>query len=59
MEVNPVRGLESTPRQLALPVEGPSRIERMWETFSPAAQERILRLLAGAIARILNKEEQL
>jgi len=54
-----VRGLESTPRQLALPVEGPSRIERMWETFSPAAQERILRLLAGAIARILNKEEQL
>jgi len=31
----------------------------MWESFSPAAQERILRLLAGAIARILNQEEQL
>ena len=52
-----MRGLESTPRQLALPVEGPGQIERMWESFSPAAQERILRLLAGAIARILNPEE--
>jgi hypothetical protein len=30
----------------------------MWESFSPAAQERILRLLALAIARILNPEEQ-
>ena len=53
-----MRGLESTPRQLALPVEGPGQIERMWESFSPAAQERILRLLARAIARILNPEEE-
>jgi hypothetical protein len=53
-----VRGLESTPRQLALPVEGPNRIERMWESFSPAAQERILRLLAAAFARILNQQEE-
>ena len=53
-----MRGLESTPRQLALPVEGPNRTDRMWESFSPAAQERILRLLAGAIARILNPEEK-
>lgn len=30
----------------------------MWESFSPAAQERILRLLAGVIARVLNQEEQ-
>ena len=30
----------------------------MWESFSPAAQERILRLLAGAIARILDQEEE-
>ena len=29
----------------------------MWESFSPAAQERILRLLARAIARILNPED--
>lgn len=28
----------------------------MWESFSPAAQERVLRLFAGAIARILNQE---
>ena len=30
----------------------------MWESFSPAAQERILRLLAGAIGRILSPEEE-
>jgi hypothetical protein len=30
----------------------------MWESFSPAAQERILRLLAAAIARILNAREE-
>ena len=53
-----MRGLESTPRQLALPVEGPNRTDRMWESFSPAVQERVLRLLARAIARILNPEEQ-
>jgi hypothetical protein len=58
MEVNPVRGLESTPRQLALPMEGPNRMERMWESFSPAAQERILRLLAAAIARILDQAKE-
>ena len=58
MEVNPVRGLQSTPRQLALPVEGPNRIDRMWGSFSPAAQERILRLLAAAIARILEQEKE-
>ena len=54
-----MRGLESTRRQLALPVmEGSGRIERMWESFSPAAQERILRLLAAAIARILNQQQE-
>lgn len=53
-----MRGLESTPRQLALPLEGPDRIERMWESLSPAAQERILRLLARAIAHILSEREE-
>jgi hypothetical protein len=54
-----VRGLQSTPRQLALPlVEGRQSIDRMWESFSPAAQEQILRLLAGAIARILDQEKE-
>jgi hypothetical protein len=53
-----VRGLESTPRQLALPLEGRGSVSRMWESFSPAAQERILRLLARAIAHILNQQEE-
>jgi hypothetical protein len=39
-------------------VEGPNRIDQMWGSFSPAAQERILRLLAAAIARILDQEEK-
>jgi hypothetical protein len=30
----------------------------MWESLSPAAQERILRLLARSIARVLSAEEQ-
>jgi len=51
-----VRGLESTPRQLALSLEGRDRIGGMWESFSPAAQERVLRLLAGAIARVLSND---
>ena len=58
MEVNPVRGLQSTPRQLALPVERPDRLERMWESFSPHAQERVVRVLASAIARIINGDQQ-
>jgi hypothetical protein len=55
-----VRGLQLTgaARQLALPiVDGGDRVDRMWESFSPAAQERILRLLARAIARVLSQEE--
>ena len=39
-------------------MEGRDRIGGMWESFSPAAQERILRLLARAIARVLSAEEQ-
>jgi hypothetical protein len=57
-----VRGLQPTgaSRQLALPLQGngPNRIDRMWESFSPAAQERVLRLLARAIARIVSQREQ-
>ena len=54
-----MRGLESSaPRQLALPLEGQNPIDRMWESFSPEAQERILRLLVGAIARILSGREE-
>ena len=53
-----MRGLESTPRQLALPVEGRDLGKGIWESFSPQAQERVLRLLARAIARILNEQEE-
>ena len=53
-----MRGLQSTPRQLALPLEGRQSIDRMWGSFSPAAQERILRLLAAAIARVLDQEKE-
>ena len=53
-----MRGLESTPRQLALPVEGRDPSKGIWESFSPQAQERVLRLLARAIARILNEQEE-
>ena len=38
-----MRGLESPPRQLALAVERRDRIGGMWESFSPAAQERVLK----------------
>ena len=53
-----MRGLQSTPRQLALPLVGSGLLDRMWESFSPAAQERVLRLLAGAIARVLSETEE-
>jgi hypothetical protein len=54
-----VRGLESSaPRQLALPLEGRDPIHGMWDSFGPEAQERILRLLARAIARILSHQEE-
>jgi hypothetical protein len=53
-----VRGLESTPRQLALPVEGRDPVHGMWESLGTDAQERILRLLARVIARILSQQEQ-
>lgn len=52
-----MRGLESTPRQLALPVQRPDRVERIWESFSPRAQERVLRVLASAIARIIHDQQ--
>ena len=53
-----MRGFQSTPCQLALPVERPGRVERMWDSFSPHAQERVLRVLASAIARIISGDQQ-
>ena len=55
-----MRGLQPTgaSRQLALPVAGSGPIEAVWESLGPEARERILRLLAAAIARILSDAEE-
>jgi hypothetical protein len=55
-----VRGLQPTgaSRQLALPVAGPGPLDAVWESLGPEARERILRLLAAAIARILSDAGQ-
>jgi len=38
-------------------LEGRDPIHGMWESFGAEAQERVLRLLAPAIARILSQLE--
>ncbi len=54
-----MRGLQSSaPRQLALAVEESDAPGGVWESLGPEARERILRLLAGAIARILSDPEE-
>jgi hypothetical protein len=55
-----VRGLQPTraSRQLALPVEGPGPLDAVWESLGAETRERVLRLLAAAIARILSGPEQ-
>ena len=55
-----MRGLQPTgaARQLALPVAGPGPVDAVWASLGPDARERIVRLLAAAIARILTEREQ-
>ncbi len=54
-----MRGLQSTPpRQLALPVGGGDPLQRIWESWSPEAQERVLRLLAATIGRVVSAGEE-
>jgi hypothetical protein len=54
-----VRGLQSTRhRQLPLPIGEPDPIQAVWDSFHQEAQERILRILARAIARILTAERE-
>ena len=52
-----MRGLQPTgaSRQLALPVAGSGPVEAVWASLGPESRERILRLLAGAIARVLTQ----
>ena len=55
-----MRGLQPSgaSRQLALPVAGSGPLDAVWESLSPEARERILRLLAAAIARVLSDAGQ-
>jgi hypothetical protein len=52
-----VRGLKSTSRQLSLPV-GDDAMARVWEAMSLPARERVLRLLACVIGRVVTGEEK-
>jgi hypothetical protein len=51
-----VRGLKSTSPQLSLPVASDG-VARVWETMSVEARERVLRLLACVIGRMVTGEE--
>ena len=46
-----MRGLESTPCQLSFPASGGVLV---WESLDPQARERVLRVLAAVIGRILS-----
>ena len=51
-----MRGLKSTSAQLLLPV-GDDGMVRVWEAMSLPARERVLRLLACVIGRVVTAEE--
>ena len=51
-----MRGLKSTSPQLSLPV-GDDVIARVWEAMSLQARERVLRLLASVIGRVVSDQE--
>lgn len=53
-----MRGLQSTAYQLALPVVGSDPVARVWESLSPEARERVLRVLAGVIGRVVSAAEE-
>ncbi len=50
-----MRGLKSTSAQLSLPVEDRG-MARVWEAMSMSARERVLRLLASVIGRVVSGE---
>ena len=50
-----MRGLKSTSAQLLLPVRDDG-MARVWEAMSLPARERVLRLLAGVIGRVMGEE---
>jgi hypothetical protein len=52
-----VRGLESTPSQLSLSVGGDA-VQGVWESLSVDARERVLRVVAGVIGRVVSVNER-
>ena len=52
-----MRGLKSTSPQLSLPV-GDDGMARVWEAMSLQARERVLRVVACVIGRVVAGEEQ-
>ena len=52
-----MRGLKSTSPQLSMPVADDG-LARVWEAMSLPARERVLRLLACAIGRVVTGEEE-
>jgi hypothetical protein len=51
-----VRGLKSMSPQLSLPVADDG-LARVWEAMSVQARERVLRVLASVIGRVVNDRE--
>ena len=51
-----MRGLKSTSPQLLLPVADDG-LARVWEAMSVQARERVLRVLAGVIGRVVSDRE--
>ena len=51
-----MRGLKSTSPQLSLPVVEDG-VARVWEAMSLSARERVLRLLASVIGRVVSDQE--
>ncbi len=52
-----MRGLESMPSQLPLSVGGEA-VQGVWESMSVEARERVLRVLAGVIGRVVTVNER-
>lgn len=52
-----MRGLKSTSSQLSLTVEDDG-VARVWEAMSAGARERVLRLLACVIGRVVTSEQE-
>jgi hypothetical protein len=51
-----MRGLESTPSQLSLSVGGDA-VQGVWGSLSVDARERVLRVLAGVIGRVVSVDD--